>query len=87
MAIKGNYEFKGIIVNDSYIKILNINIYDKIENDKKVFNAKVMYEIKLNKESDFIFNSIFEVIVNPDLPIYGQAYNELKKIINGSIDI
>lgn len=87
MAIKGNYEFKGIVVNDSYIKILNINIYDKIENDKKVFNAKVMYEIKLNKESDFIFNSIFEVIVNPDLPIYEQAYAELKTIINGSIDI
>jgi len=87
MAILTDYNFKGILIKDAYIKITYVGMIDRKEGDVKVFTGTLLFEIKANKEAESIHTDILHYVGNPDVLLYEQAYSELKKAFPESMDI
>ena len=86
MALQANINYKGIDLTEVYVKIENIRV-SKVGFKVVDFSAIVTYSIKVNKDAEVFTIEELVFSFNPDLSIYLQAYDELKKLYPKSTDI
>jgi hypothetical protein len=83
MALKVNYNFKGIALTDAYLKIENIRVSEFIENENKVYKAYVDYSLRVSKNSDILQAFSDVIIFDTENKAHTQLYTYLKTKCNG----
>lgn len=92
MALKGNYEFKGIEVNDAYISISEVKTFKKdvpvmgFNKDTSHYNREYVMEFKVEVYKDDTKKNLLDSLkyncnyVLGGASVYVQAFNHLKTL-------
>jgi len=81
MALKKTLDFKGLEINDAYIKIAIIDIRDSIVDEEKVYTANLNVSIYADSNKTDVIDSYGFSIPTTDVAdlTYSKLYTALKE--------